>query len=259
MTVSVLCVSDAAGETTGGSAGDAARMAAYRERVGTIVATTDPDRPVLEKGEAAGTDVLARSPVVRALLSITHDIRSVAGPAPRSVSAFDAAVADAAVEAALRGPAPAQLAVGAGSAIAYHLAQDARFGAFAGVPDGMAAELLRSLDPPMALKGERGGVAVVMPAAGTAEGGAEAIGVAARSAAHAVLCAQGIAAAVPVVTSELSAEAVWDALSEGARIASALKAAGHLRGAVLTLRGRGRAIGPLDGDRLLRFGVSDWR
>jgi len=57
----------------------------------------------------------------------------------------------------------------------------------------------------------------------------------------------------------LEAEAIWDALSAAARVASAARQAGRLRRAVLTLNGRGRIIGSLDGNRLLRFGVSEWR
>lgn len=60
---------------------------------------------------------------------------------------------------------------------------------------------------------------------------------------------------VPVMEPDL----IWEALSRGVRLASALKSKGLLRACVLTLKGRGRLIGPIEGDRLLRFGVSQWR
>lgn len=60
---------------------------------------------------------------------------------------------------------------------------------------------------------------------------------------------------VPVMEPDL----IWEALSRGVRLASTLKSKGLLRACVLTLKGRGRLIGPIEGDRLLRFGVSQWR
>lgn len=54
-------------------------------------------------------------------------------------------------------------------------------------------------------------------------------------------------------------EAVWQALSAAVRRASALREKRLLRAAALGLKGRGRIVGPVDGDRLLRFGVSEWR
>lgn len=54
-------------------------------------------------------------------------------------------------------------------------------------------------------------------------------------------------------------EAVWQALSAAVRLASALRDKRLLRAAAMGLKGRGRTVGPVDGDRLLRFGVSEWR
>ncbi|MBX3507788.1 MAG: hypothetical protein KF714_03315 [Parvibaculum sp.] len=54
-------------------------------------------------------------------------------------------------------------------------------------------------------------------------------------------------------------ELIWDALSASVRQASALRDRRLLSAAALGFRGRGRTIGPVDGDRLLRFGVSEWR
>ncbi|HEX7777385.1 MAG TPA: hypothetical protein VF449_12740, partial [Parvibaculum sp.] len=52
---------------------------------------------------------------------------------------------------------------------------------------------------------------------------------------------------------------IWEALSKAMRRASALREKRLLRAAVFALKGRGRTLGPIDGDRLVRFGVSEWR
>jgi hypothetical protein len=57
----------------------------------------------------------------------------------------------------------------------------------------------------------------------------------------------------------LAAEVIWDALSQGARIGQRLKGQKLIEAAVLTAKGRGRTIGSLKPDPLIRFGVSDWR
>lgn len=54
-------------------------------------------------------------------------------------------------------------------------------------------------------------------------------------------------------------ELIWQALSASVRQATALRDKRVLRAAALGFKGRGRAVGPVDGDRLLRFGVSEWR
>ncbi|MEP2830597.1 hypothetical protein [Parvibaculum sp.] len=57
----------------------------------------------------------------------------------------------------------------------------------------------------------------------------------------------------------VDAELVWQALSVSVRQAAALRDKQFLRAAALGFKGRGRTTGPVDGDRLLRFGVSEWR
>lgn len=57
----------------------------------------------------------------------------------------------------------------------------------------------------------------------------------------------------------LPPEEIWDALSTGIRRANVLRENRLLRAAALGLKGRGRTLGPIDGNRLLRFGVSEWR
>jgi len=247
MAVTLLC----AGEMPDG---EGVRL---RERLAELRAGHAADRQVLAQGDMAGMDVLAKTPLVRELAKTAHGVAAAAGQRPEVASALDAVIMDTVLAEWRKVQAPKRLGLAINKAISYTLAMDARFPDIAPVPDGMAFELLRSLDAPMALKGEAGGVAVVT--ADEAALSAEAVGVVARSAALAQLCASAIARAVTRPEGELTAEAVWDALGDGARVASSLRSAGHLKSAVLTFRGRGRAIGPLDGDRLLRFGVSNWR
>ncbi len=65
--------------------------------------------------------------------------------------------------------------------------------------------------------------------------------------------------AVSAATGFIEPELVWEALSLSFRRGTALREKKLLRAAALGLKGRGRTIGPIDGDRLLRFGVSEWR
>lgn len=57
----------------------------------------------------------------------------------------------------------------------------------------------------------------------------------------------------------LAPEEIRNVLSAGVRRASVLRERHLLRAAALALKGRGRTLGRVDGDRLLRFGVSEWR
>lgn len=52
---------------------------------------------------------------------------------------------------------------------------------------------------------------------------------------------------------------IWETLSKGMRMASRLREKHILIAAAFALKGRGRVSGPIAGDRLLRFGVSEWR
>ena len=237
-------------ESSAGANGEAGR-AALSARIAALVGASADDRTLLARADRDGTAALPKSGPARNVAAEALAVGQTAGAALPAAPAFDAALADAAVL-ALREISP-RIAVSTGTALAYALPQDARFSAFHGTVDARAAELLLILDPPVALKGEAGGVAIFEAGSGAVAG------VRARSAAAARLCAQAIAQAVLPVAGEPTGEAVFDALSRGARVASALKTGGHLRAAVLSLRGRGRVIGPMDGDRLLRFGVSDWR
>ena len=228
-----------------------------RERLAVLRAEHAADGQVLARSDASQTDVLAQTAAGRDVVDAAQAVASTSGTRPGLVAALDAAILDMALVEFRQQAQPSRLGLAAGAAIAYALAADTRFPPISDVPDGMAFEVLRCLDAPIALKGETGGIAVVTSAGWSTS--AEAVGVVARSAALAQLCASAIEAAVVPPVGEPTAEAVWDALAPGARAASALRSAGYLKSAVLTFRGRGRAIGPIEGDRLLRFGMSRWR
>lgn len=215
------------------------------------------DRMLFLQSDASGTQPFPQSDLARDLGALAHTVEAAAGTRSRLAPALDAALLDEALLLHCRDAMPKCLGLAQGHAIAFVLGQGQAFPANLDAPDGMVFELLRSLDAPISLKGDVGGVAVVT--ADNWSASAEAVGVVARSAALAQLCASAIEKSITRPAGELSPEVVWDVLGAGARVASALRAAGHLRGAVLTFRGRGRVIGPLEGDRLLRFGVSNWR
>ncbi|MFT3808939.1 MAG: hypothetical protein QM698_03410 [Micropepsaceae bacterium] len=66
-------------------------------------------------------------------------------------------------------------------------------------------------------------------------------------------------ARLPVPALDDGPDAAWDRLAHAARRAQALMREGRILAAALTFKGRGRLIGPLNGNLLLRFGVSAWR
>lgn len=64
---------------------------------------------------------------------------------------------------------------------------------------------------------------------------------------------------VPAIDGHLDPEATWDALAPAARLASDLRQSGKIKGAALSVRGRGRLIGNVQPNALLRFRASEWR
>lgn len=66
-------------------------------------------------------------------------------------------------------------------------------------------------------------------------------------------------ARLPVPALEDGPDAIWDRLSHAARRTQTLMREGRILAAALTFKGRGRLIGSLNGNLLLRFGVSAWR
>ncbi len=53
-------------------------------------------------------------------------------------------------------------------------------------------------------------------------------------------------------------EDIWETLSKGMKRAAFLRDKRLFLAAAFALKGRGRSVGPVGGDRLLRFGVSEW-
>lgn len=64
---------------------------------------------------------------------------------------------------------------------------------------------------------------------------------------------------LPVPDAGETAGEIWDRLALGVRRAMALKNQSLLMAAAIAWRGRGRVVGPLNPDLLIRFGVSSWR
>ena len=87
------------------------------------------------------------------------------------------------------------------------------------------------------------------------------VSVVAPSAAAAATAAQAIGAAIatPGSVPPGDADAIWEALSRGARLAQQFRASRRIAAAAMTWKGRGRTVGPVNGDLLVRFGVSAWR
>lgn len=87
------------------------------------------------------------------------------------------------------------------------------------------------------------------------------VSVVAPSAAAAATAAQAIGAAIapPGSVPPGDADAIWEALSRGARLAQQFRASRRIAAAAMTWKGRGRTVGPVNGDLLVRYGVSAWR
>ena len=85
----------------------------------------------------------------------------------------------------------------------------------------------------------------------------------ASTAVRTAAAAQAIADAMPLPQAPagqpLTADAIWDGLAAGARIAQRLRSQRLIDACALTARGRGRCIGALDAHLLVRLGVSEWR
>ncbi len=122
-------------------------------------------------------------------------------------------------------------------------------------------EMIRGLRPGPV----KGGIAIAgRRVPNSADGDADVVAIYARSGAEAALSAILIAdsvelsdrAKMPVIP---ATEDIWDALSKGVRVLSPLREANLVRTGVLAQRGRGRCVGHISQNHLLRFGVSDWR
>jgi hypothetical protein len=250
-------------------------MDAARDTAATLIADAD----LVARGSL---DMLPRGLAARAIPDAARAVAQALGaisPPPLLV-ALPGSVCDV-VLAAMRGAGALDFAVAAlGDAMAFHLDAGAALSMLPSLPL-VLGEFVRALGV-----GVEGGVALsgqgsVFPTSGIADG----VAVQARSAALAAFLAAAIADAtiLPVarprrarIVDPLVAHAwegraiadapglippedIWEALSKGMKRANALREKRLLRAAAFALKGRGRTLGPIDGDRLLRFGVSEWR
>lgn len=111
-----------------------------------------------------------------------------------------------------------------------------------------------STDLHAALRGDRGPV-VIAVAAGPAF---DRVGVVAAAGIDANEIASALAN-IPVPATGGTVDDIWDRLAIGMRRASELKSRSRLIACAISWRGRGRIVGPLNPDLLIRFGVSSWR
>lgn len=269
----------AAGE--GAHAALAAAMDVARETSGALLS----DAELLSSGLP---DVLPRSAAARrvkeSVQRVADAVRLEPARLPPVVAALPGAVCDQVLEAMEVAGSEAGgcelLIVSLGDAMAVKMARGATLPFMPQMPP-VLSEFITALGP-----GFTGGAAMAgLRADFPTEGFADMVGVAGGGAAEAGYMAVALSDAVYAAgvsisqeplrdrvaamswegrktvfqTGVMEPEAIWEALSAGVRRGSALREARLLRAAVIGLKGRGRTIGPVDGDKLLRFGVSEWR
>jgi ApbE superfamily uncharacterized protein (UPF0280 family) len=264
-----------------GAAGDGARDAldAGMDMAREISSALIADAELLASGSP---DVLPRGRAGRLALE-AHQVVRDALPAdglPPVLAALPGAFCDAALAAMRERGGAASLFVSLDGVMAVHQEAGSAVPLRTGLPPVLhefSAALGVELQGGVAL----GGIHSSMPTSGLAD----LVAVQARSAGLAGLVAAALADAVEVAgamretggsrdkllqmgwagrritgaTGLIEPEAVWEALSAAVRRANVLREKRLLRAAALGLKGRGRTVGPVDGDRLLRFGVSEWR
>lgn len=235
---------------------------------------------------ASGTgNVLPRGKAGRLSLEAMHAFRGAAPnqPLPPSLAAMPGAICDIVLAAMLEAAGEAGgadfIVVTIGDVAAIHqesgvlLPQDLKMPA-------VLAEFIVALGGGVQGGAAIGGMRSIVPTCGLLD----IVATQSRSAALAGLAAAGVAdaalgaatqsgevsrdrlvalawrdRAVGVAAGLVEPEAIWAALSDSVRRAQAFREKRLLRAAALGLKGRGRTLGPVDGDRLLRFGVSEWR
>lgn len=252
-----------------------AGMDAARETAASLIADAD----LVARNSL---DMLPRGLAARAIPDVARTFAQALGavPLPPLLVALSGAVCDA-VLAAMRGAGALDFAVAAlGDALAFHLDTGASLPILPSMPL-VLGEFVRALGG-----SAEGGVALaghgcVFPTSGVADG----VAVQGKSAALAAFAAATIAdgMTLPAVkprrarivdpliahawegrviadaTGLIPPEDIREALSKGMKRASVLREKRLLRAAAFALKGRGRTLGPIDGDRLVRFGVSEWR
>ena len=252
-----------------------AGMDAVRELAGSLMA----DAELLARNSF---DVLPRGVAARAVLDHARGLAQSLGaaPLPPLLVALPGAICDA-VLAAMRAVAKLTFAsVSLGDALACHFTGSLSPSVMPALPQ-IAGEFIAALGADAA-----GGLAL----AGTTRafpdtGVADLVAVQSADAALAALVAASIADAMtwqgaradrrrivdPLVSQAFAGRAlvvaaglippedIWEVLSKGVKRATLLRDKRQCHAAAFALKGRGRIVGPLGGDRLLRFGVSEWR
>lgn len=152
------------------------------------------------------------------------------------------------------GDAPVSRGFVRGAGVAFYLTTGVRFALSDAPADDLTFEVLRSLPAPSSAARVGG----VWTATGDMP---DAVSVLARNAGDAFTSATAIHREVKsaIRAAHNPQDDVWEQLSKGVKLASTWKASGQLEAAVIAWRGRGRIIGPIHGDLLMRFGVSTWR
>lgn len=227
----------------------------------TLYADTEPDLDLISSGSL---DVLPRSLAARVAMEAARTAAH-AGHADHSAEAaryaLAGAFADQAIDAMKAAVNLDAAYVVSGECGAFFLEMDSVLNVPAGYRGSLWLEVIRAIRPGIV----KGGIAVAgSRVPHSADGDADAVAIYARSAAEAALSSVFVADAVEMPATARSQtipppEAIWEALSKGVRCLLPLREASMVRAGILSLRGRGRLIGPIAGDRLLRFGVSDWR
>lgn len=257
-----------------------AAMDAARETASSLIADAD----LVARGSL---DMLPRGVAARMIPDVARTLAQALGGSasqaellPPLLVALPGAVCDL-VLAAMREEGPLDFAIVAlGDTFAFHRETGVSLPSLPSMPL-VLGEFVRALGG-----GVEGGVALAgqgcrFPTSGIAD----AVAVQSRSAALAAFIAATMADAITLpigkprrtrIVDPLAAHAwegrivagspglippeeIWEALSKGMRCASALREKRLLSTAAFALKGRGRTIGPIDGDRLVRFGVSEWR
>ena len=241
-------------------------------------------RAVIEDAEllAQGGDVLPRGVAGCQALEPVAAFRDMpGGDLPPPLAALPGAICDTVLDAMRRAAGEADfIIVALGNAASLHEAPGIALPPDADMPP-VLAEFARALGPGIQGGVALGGIHSAMPT----QGALDLAAVQSKSAAHAgfaaalvadvaaagftppkgdmprdrLLAAGWAGRAIARAPGLVEPEAIWDALSASVRQASALRDRRLLSAAALGFRGRGRTIGPIDGDRLLRFGVSEWR
>lgn len=244
-------------------------------------------RAVIEDAEllASGGSVLPRGQAGRHAAEVAALFGEMQGvELPPVVAALPGAVCDVVLEvmreAADRAGGADFIAVSLGEAVAIHKVGHSLLPVNSSLPP-MSGEFLRALGPGVPGGAALGGVHSTVPTRGAidlvatfsrnaamagfaaamiADSSADCFtppaGVLPRDRLYAAAWGgRRVAAACGVVEPEI----VWDVLSASVRRAAALRDRRLLSAAALGFKGRGRILGAIDGDRLLRFGVSEWR